>query len=146
MKYLKPFNENFAKQPNREKVIIGGYPVWVDLERSIIFDSEYATYGNPIDIFYFDSEYPKVSTGSKLTQEEKNDLINYIKSKTKLGYNYQVVNSLDPLDIPLDSSRRESFTGFPTKEEAYMKGLSAKIENRLSDIYVIKTEPKRYYI
>lgn len=52
-------------------------------------------------------------------------------------YHYFVVNRLDETDIPLDSSRREGFNGYDTKEKAYMQGLAAKIENRLADYYIV---------
>lgn len=52
-------------------------------------------------------------------------------------YHYLVVNKLDASDIILDSSRREDFDGYCSFEKAYSHGLAAKIENRLSDNYIV---------
>lgn len=51
-------------------------------------------------------------------------------------FHYIVINSLTQ-EIVLDSSLREDFAGYSTSDKAYMHGLSAKIENRLSDLHVI---------
>ena len=52
-------------------------------------------------------------------------------------YHYEIVNQLDASDVILDSSRREDFDGYASFERAYSHGLAAKIENRLSDDYIV---------
>jgi len=51
-------------------------------------------------------------------------------------FHYIIINQLNQ-HIALDSSLRKEFDGYASAEKAYMHGLSAKIENRLSDFYVI---------
>lgn len=51
-------------------------------------------------------------------------------------FHYIIINQLNQ-HIALDSSLRKEFDGYVSAEKAYMHGLSAKIENRLSDFYVI---------
>lgn len=55
-------------------------------------------------------------------------------------YHYQVINSING-SVVLDSSLREDFEGWSTKEKAYMAGLQAKIDNNLSDLHKTKTFP-----
>lgn len=55
-------------------------------------------------------------------------------------FHYQIINSLDN-SVILDSSLRKNFDGYSTAEEAYMVGLEAKNENRLSDLHKIITFP-----
>lgn len=55
-------------------------------------------------------------------------------------WHYKIFNSLNKdEEIALDSSRREGFKGYESSDQAYIMGLASKIENRLSDLYVIKT-------
>lgn len=62
----------------------------------------------------------------------------YYKSAKEITmYHYEIVNQLDASDVILDSSRREDFDGYFSFEKAYLHGLAAKIENRLSDNYIV---------
>lgn len=55
-------------------------------------------------------------------------------------WHYKVLNTNG--ETILNSSLREDFSGWPSSEIAYEKGLQSKLENRLSDLHTIETFQK----
>jgi hypothetical protein len=53
-------------------------------------------------------------------------------------YHYQVIDSITNV-VVLDSSLRQDFDGYITADKAYKVALDAKMENRLSNLHVVKT-------
>lgn len=52
-------------------------------------------------------------------------------------FHYILINQLNPNPKSFFSSRNVNFWGYESAEKAYMHGLAAKINNNLSDFYVI---------
>lgn len=73
MKHIKSFNQI---NESRIKVNIGGYEQWVDVEKQVIYDSETAKHGQ-----HYTSDNSTYVHCSKLSKEEKIQLLNAIKSK-----------------------------------------------------------------
>ena len=68
----------------REKISLGGYEMWLDRSRYpllLIYDSEKAKNGMLVDIMGSGNNIWAVSTA--LTQEEKKQLVDFLKSKSK---------------------------------------------------------------
>lgn len=72
MKHLKRFNES-----SREKIFLNGYEMWLDRDKSMIYDKESSEKGIPFDVsgegdgIYIFSNH--------LTPNEKRQLTDYLK-------------------------------------------------------------------
>lgn len=74
MKHIKTFNQI---NESREKISIGGYEHWVDIEKSVIYGSETAVNG-----VHFDTDGSTFIFCTKLNPSEKKELLDFIKSKS----------------------------------------------------------------
>jgi hypothetical protein len=62
----------------REKISLGGYEMWLDRKRSILFDKENSRYGTVFDVMGIP---PHIHISAlNFTKEEKIELANYIKN------------------------------------------------------------------
>lgn len=60
-----------------------------------------------------------------------------------MNYHYQIVNSVTPSDIKIDSRNIEGFEGFKEHSEAFSAGIEKRKLHCLSPINVVKViEPK----
>jgi hypothetical protein len=74
---VKKFNE-FLGESKRQKISLNGYDMWLDKEKSVIFDSENSKHGLHFDVL---GEGDNVYIGSHiLSDSEKEELLKYIKN------------------------------------------------------------------
>lgn len=74
---VKKYGE-FFNESKRQKISLNGYDMWLDKEKSIIFDSENSKNGLHFDVL---GEGDKIYIGSHvLSKEEKEELLKYIKN------------------------------------------------------------------
>lgn len=71
-----------AEEIKRKKIVLGGYEMWVDVERSILFEKETSMYGVVFDVMGTgDGRW--INSYNNLTKEESAELLNYIKKFTR---------------------------------------------------------------
>lgn len=75
MKHLKGINDNFLPiNESREKISLGGYEYWLDRDKQVLHDTESSKYGT-----HYDSDNKSYVFSSKLTKDERKELLNYLK-------------------------------------------------------------------
>ena len=61
---------------NRERITLGGYEMWLDRKRCILFDKEQSKFGTIFDVM---GTYPNIAIRSiSLTKDEEKELKNYL--------------------------------------------------------------------
>lgn len=69
-----------AEKINREKIFLNGYGMYLDRERSILFPEENSKHGLPFDVMD-GGDHIWVSC-RYMTENEKKQLVNYLKNKS----------------------------------------------------------------